>query len=81
MLRHQVDKLPAARGRASRLIGAIENVHDVFARRTAVTAAMRDEKNVALVEKERRHFGKPAGKTFAAMVPEDGGKGPLTFGL
>jgi hypothetical protein len=44
-----------------------------------MTAAMRDEKNVALTEKYWRYFGKPAGTTLAAMVPEDGGKGTLTL--
>ena len=74
MLVHQFDELPVTRGRASRLIGALENVHDVFAGRTAVTAAVRDKENVALAQKNRRQIRQPAGTTLAAVVPENGGK-------
>src|SRR5271169_273407 len=79
MLLHQFHELPVASGGASRLIGEIEKVHDVLSRRTAVTPAVRDKKNIALLEKERRQFGKPARTALAAVVPEDGGKGSLAL--
>jgi hypothetical protein len=40
---------------------------------------MRDEKDVAFVEKNWSQLGKPAGTLFAAMVPEERGKWPLAF--
>ena len=44
-----------------------------------MAAAMRDEKDVALVEENWSQLGKPAGTLFAAMIPEDRGKWPLAF--
>jgi len=78
---HQLDELFAARLRASGLIGAIEKIHDVFAGRTAMTAAMRNEKDVALAEEDWRQLGKPAGAPLAAVVPKDGRKWTSALGL
>jgi hypothetical protein len=76
---HQFDELPVAGLWASRLPGAIEKIHDVIAGGTALATAVRDEKDIALAEKNWRQVGKPAGALFAAVVPEDGGKWTLAF--
>jgi hypothetical protein len=64
---------------ASRLVSAIEKVHDVFAGGTPVAATMRDEEDVAFAEKKRGQLRKPAGAALAAVVPEDGGEGAFPF--
>src|SRR4029077_3819423 len=56
---HELDKLPATCLRASGLVRAFEKVHDVFAGRTAVALAMRDEKDIAFVEENGSQLGKP----------------------
>jgi len=79
---HEFDELPAACLRASGLVGAFEKVHDVFAGRTAVALAMRDEKDVALVEGKLEPAREASRDAFSLpWFQRKRGKWPLAFWL